>query len=285
MRGGHLGRTEMWVVQMCTGVLQDPKPQCCFQWILAEFGGVEVGGDDCAHEFNARFAQRLRARNREQVGTRPEPAEVGGSYVCHRMTRAQGQRRDPPNRVVGQCQPVQRYAEEMLTDAVRKRQHVRPRGIVDNQFAWPYDRLAVALSDHAFARQLKPENDAGPQIVTGQLRGSLGGRMIGPHREDGQLPEISDGADRRRGAAVGGEGELHMNEGLRDRVTNGVGPVARRESAGIEKHRHCCTTHWPPVGSTAIYASQRVMYTGRSVLAFERTTLLTRCTPSGVLLV
>src|SRR5277367_5278802 len=200
------------------------------------------------------------------------------------MTRAQGQRRDPPNRVVGQRQPVQRYAEEMLTDAVRKRQHVGPRGIEDNQLARPYDRLAVALSDQAFACQLKPENDAGPQIVTRQLRSSLGGRMIGPHREDGQLPEIGDRADRRRGAAGGGEGELHMDEGLRDRVTNGVGPVARRESAGIEKHRHCSATQWPHVGSTAICASRRVMYTGRSVLAFKSTTLLTRCTPNGVLL-
>src|SRR5277367_6462749 len=146
----------------------------------------------------------------------------------------------------------------MLTDAIWKRQHVGPRGIVDNQFARPYDRLAVTLSDQAFARQLKPENDAGPQIVTRQLRGSLGGRMIGPHREDGQLPEIGDRADSRRGAAIGGEGELHMDEGLRDRVTNGVGPVARRESAGIEKHRHGCATHWAPVGSTAILrASQR----------------------------
>src|SRR5277367_2923012 len=183
---------------------------------------------------------------------RGEPAEVGGSYVGHRMTRAQGQRRDLPNRVVGQCQPVQWYAEEMLTDAIWKRQHVGPRGIVDNQFARPYDRLAVTLSDQAFARQLKPENDAGPQIVTRQLRGSLGGRMIGPHREDGQLPEIGDRADSRRGAAIGGEGELHMDEGLRDRVTNGVGPVARWESAGIEKHRHGCATHWPRAGATAM---------------------------------
>src|ERR1700722_11719468 len=200
------------------------------------------------------------------------------------MTRAQGQRRDLPNRVVGQRQPVQRYAEEMLTDAVRKRQHVGSRGIVDNQFARPYDRLTVTLSDHAFARQLKPENDAGPQIVTRQFRGSLGGKMIGPHREDGQLPEIGDRADRRRRTAVGGEVDLHMDEGLRDRVTNGVGPVARRESAGIEKHRHCCATHWPPVGSTAICASQRAMYTERSALAFQGTTLLTRCTPNSVLL-
>jgi hypothetical protein len=108
--------------------------------------------------------------------------------------------------------------------------------------------------------------------------------MIGPHREDGQLPEIGDRADRRRGAAVGGEGELHMDEGLCDRVTNGVGPVARRESAGIEKHRHCCASHWPPVGSTAICASQRGIYTERSTLAFEITMLLTRCIPSSVLL-
>src|ERR1700675_4908829 len=76
--------------------------------------------------------------------------------------------------------------------------------------------------------------------------------MIGPHREDGQLPEIGDRADRRRGTPVGGEVDLHMDEGLRDRVTNGVGPVARRESAGIEKHRHGCATHWPPVGATAM---------------------------------
>jgi hypothetical protein len=48
MRGGDLGRAEMRVVQMCTGVLQDPQRQCCFQWILTEFGGVEVGGDDYA---------------------------------------------------------------------------------------------------------------------------------------------------------------------------------------------------------------------------------------------
>src|ERR1700694_5319357 len=236
---------------MCAGVLQDPQRQCCFQWILAEFGGVEVGGDDGAHEFDARLAQRLRAGHGEQVGTRGEPAEVGGSYVCHRMTRAQGQRRDPPNRVVGQCQPVQRYPEDP-TDAVPKRQHGGPRGIEDNQFARPYDRLAAALSDQAFARQLQPEKDTGPQIVTRQLRGSLGGNMIGPHRQYGQLPEIGDHADRRRGA-LDGEVDLRMDDGLRDRVTNGVGPVARRESAGIEKHRHGCATHWPRVRATAMW--------------------------------
>ena len=90
MRGGDLGRTKLRFVQMRAGVLQDPKLQCCFQWILAEFGGVEVGGDYCPHEFDARFAQRLRARNREQVGTRSKPAEVAGRNVCHQMTRAQG---------------------------------------------------------------------------------------------------------------------------------------------------------------------------------------------------
>src|SRR3984885_12570695 len=72
--------------------------------------------------------------------------------------------------------------------------------------------------------------------------------MIGPQREDGQLPEIGDRADRRRGAAVGGEGELHMDEGPRDRITNGVGPVARRESAGIEKQRHGCATRLATCG-------------------------------------
>ena len=46
MRGGDLGRAEMRVVQMCAGVLQDPQRQCRFQCILAESGGVEVGGDD-----------------------------------------------------------------------------------------------------------------------------------------------------------------------------------------------------------------------------------------------
>src|SRR3984957_12302633 len=199
------------------------------------------------------------------------------------MTRAQGQRRHLPNCVVGQRQSVQRYAEEMLTDAVRKCQQVGARGIIDNQFARPYDRLAVALSDQTFARQLKSENDTGPHIVTRQLRGSFGGRMIGPHRENGQLPEIGDRADRRRGAAVGGEGELHMDEGLRDRVTNGVRPVARRKSAGIEEHRHCCATHWPPVGSTAICASQRPVHTERSALRPQVTTHFTVCTPIGVL--
>src|ERR1700761_5544334 len=164
----------------------------------------------------------------------------------------------------------------MLTDAVRKRQHVGPRGIVDNQFARPYDRLAIALSDHAFARQLKPENDAGPQIVTRQLRGSLGGRMIGPHREDGQLPEIGDRADRRGGTAVGGEGELHMDEGLRDRVTNGVGPVARRESAGIEKHRHGCATRLATCGGDCHVLPPKIwaMYTERSTPILEYITCL-----------
>src|SRR5271168_5491769 len=100
--------------------------------------------------------------------------------------------------------------------------------------------------------------------------------MIGPHREDGQLTEIGDGADGRRGAAVGGEGELHMDEGLCDRVTNGVGPVARRESAGIEKHRHGCATPWPPVRATAMWCLPTgAMYTDRSVLIVQYTTLLT----------
>jgi hypothetical protein len=76
MRGGDLGRAQMRVVQMCAGVLQDPQRQCRFQWIRAECGGVEVGGDDGAHEFDARLAQRLRAGHGEQVGTRGEPAEV-----------------------------------------------------------------------------------------------------------------------------------------------------------------------------------------------------------------
>src|ERR1700741_5327694 len=104
----------------------------------------------------------------------------------------------------------------MPADAAPKRQHGGPLGIVDNQFARPYDRLAAALSDQAFARQLKSENDAGPQIVTRQLRGSLGGNMIGPHRENGQLPEIGDRADRRRGA-LDNEVDLRMDEqmGLR----------------------------------------------------------------------
>src|ERR1700759_1520894 len=98
----------------------------------------------------------------------------------------------------------------MLTDAVRKRQQVGSRGIIDNQFARPYDSLAVALSDQAFARQLKPKNDAGPQVITRQLRGSLSGKMIGPHREDSQLPEIGDRADSRRVTAVGGEVDIYM---------------------------------------------------------------------------
>ena len=95
MCGRDLGRAEMRVVQMCAGVLQDPQRQCRFQCILAEFGGVEAGGDDGAHEFDARFAQHLRAGHGEQVGTRCEPAEVCGSYVCHRMTRAQRSRPRP----------------------------------------------------------------------------------------------------------------------------------------------------------------------------------------------
>src|SRR5277367_2829709 len=89
--------------------------------------------------------------------------------------------------------------------------------------------------------------------------------MIGPHREDGQLTEIGDGADGRRGAAVGGEGELHMDEGLRDRVTNGVGPVARRESAGIEKDRHGCATRLATCGATAICCASQRGYVHRAL--------------------
>src|SRR6478609_3694936 len=76
--------------------------------------------------------------------------------------------------------------------------------------------------------------------------------MIGPDREDGQLPEIGDRADSRCGTAVGTEVDLYMDEGLRNRLTNGVGPVARRETAGIEKHRHGCANRWPPRGPPAM---------------------------------
>ena len=167
----------------------------------------------------------------------------------------------------------------MPTDAVPKRQHGGPRGIEDNQFARPYDRLAAALSDQAFARQLKPENDAGPQIVTRQLRGSLSGKMIGPHREYGQLPEIGDRADRRRGTAVGGEVDLRMDEGLRDRVTNRVGPVARLGECWYRKAPSLAApAHWPPVGATAMCCLPTGPYIPESLaLILESTTLLTAC--------
>jgi hypothetical protein len=57
-----------------------------------------------------------------------------------------------------------------------------------------------------------------------------------------------------------------MDERLRDRVTNGIGPIARRESAGIEKHRHCCATLLATCGATAMSClPPGAMYTERSI--------------------
>ncbi len=78
---GDAAGAEVRFLQVQLDVLHDSYEESGLERILAQVDGVEMGGDDCPKQVNARLTDHFAARAIKRSRPRGQPVEVGDGHV------------------------------------------------------------------------------------------------------------------------------------------------------------------------------------------------------------
>jgi hypothetical protein len=233
VRDGDLRRVKFRLGQMPSGVLEYAQQERRLERFPGKARCVEVSGDERTDEFYARAPDGGGPRLTEDVGTRPQPPEVRGGKIGHRVPGAQRYCRQLPDGVVGQRQCRHGNAEKVLPDAFAVEQRVRGGRVREGQVAGAEHGLPVALDDQAGAGQLHAEEDAGRVPVAGQPMGAFHLDGVRADRAYLELTDVGYCAPNARSGLLR-EVDVDLDDGTGNRLAHRVTSVRFWDAAGIE---------------------------------------------------
>jgi hypothetical protein len=120
---GNAAGAEVRFLQVQLDVLHDSHEESGLERILTQLDGVEMRGDHCPKQVNARLTDHFAARAIKRPRPSGQSVEVGDGHVRDRVIRTQWKRANLPDDVNRQRQSVQRYSEFVLGDTIRISDH------------------------------------------------------------------------------------------------------------------------------------------------------------------
>ena len=197
-----------------------------------------MGGDQRAHQLDARSSDGIRARLGEDVGSSRQPVEVGGCKVRHWMPWAQGDGSQLPDGIVRQCESVHRDGEKVLANAFVVEQGVRAGRFGKGQVSSSQDGFSTVLDYQARPGHLNGQEDPWFHAVARQPGGAFHFGGVRPDRAHAHLADVSDRTVYGGRPSVLRKIDVDMDYCVGDGFTYDVGSIRRCEVASVEDESH-----------------------------------------------